>query len=77
MKNNRTVARRNPFANLTDFDLTEEDCELMRERAKIYMTKHEWDRALHNLNRTLCQWGAQKPEEYDNEFPPNKQVPYN
>ena len=71
---NKIVARKNPFANLTDFDLSEEDCELMRERAKIYMAKHEWDRALQNLNRTLCQWGAKSPEIYDSVFPPNKHV---
>ena len=72
MKNRK--ARKNPFAGQTDFDLTEFDCELMRERAKIYMAKREWDRALINLNRTLCQWGAKGPERYDFGFPPNKQV---
>ena len=73
MKNRK--ARKNPFADQTDFDLTEFDCELMRERAKIYMAKREWDRALKNLNRTLVQWGAKGPERYDFGFPPNKQVP--
>ena len=72
----RHIAQKNPFANLTDFDLSEKDCELMRERAKIYMARREWDRALMNLNRTLCQWGATEPEQYDENYPPNRQVQY-
>lgn len=53
----RITARRNPFALIND-DLLDEDADLLRERAKIYMTRREWDRALKNLNRTLYQWGA-------------------
>eukprot|EP00093_Oithona_nana_P014801 14801.XXX_705139_704558_1 [CDS] Oithona nana genome sequencing. len=51
----------------------DEDFELLRERAKIYMARREWDRALLNLNRTLYHWGAKFPEKYDYDDPPNKQ----
>ena len=65
-------ARRNPFADPDEW--MDEDFELLRERAKIYMARREWDRALLNLNRTLYHWGAKFPEKYDYDDPPNKQV---
>ena len=65
-------AQRNPFADPDEW--MDEDFELLRERAKIYMSRREWDRALLNLNRTLYHWGAKFPEKYDYEDPPNKQV---
>ncbi len=68
----KSYARRNPFANPDQW--MDEDFELLRERAKIYMTKKEWDRALLNLNRTLYFWGAKGPEQIDHRDPPNKQV---
>ena len=66
------AARRNPFADPDEW--MDEDFELLRERAKIYMARREWDRALLNLNRTLYHWGDKVPEKYDYDDPPNKQV---
>ena len=67
----RSYARKNPFASPDQW--MEEDFDLLRERAKIYMAKKEWDRALLNLNRTLYFWGAKVPEQIDPREPPNKQ----
>jgi len=67
----KSYARENPFADPEEW--RSEDFELLRDRAKIHMSKWEWDRALFNLNRTLYDWGANIPEEYDYSDPPNKQ----
>ncbi len=63
--------KKNPF---TLGDYCEEDSDLLRERAKIYMGRHEWDRALKSLNRTLNQWGAKGISKYNPNDPPNKQA---
>jgi hypothetical protein len=68
----KSYARENPFADPEEW--RSEDFDLLRDRAKIHMSKWEWDRALFNLNRTLYDWGANIPEEYDYSDPPNKQV---
>ena len=68
----KSYARENPFADPEEW--RSEDFELLRDRAKIHMSKWEWDRALFNINRTLYNWGANIPEEYDHSDPPNKQV---
>lgn len=67
----RSFARKNPFANPDQW--MDEDFDLLRERAKIYMSRKEWDRALLNLNRTLWFWGAKVPEQIDPREPPNRQ----
>ena len=68
----KVYTRINPFADPDEW--MEEDFDLLRARAKIFMGRHEWDRALLNLNRTLYNWGAHCPEaEYDKKHPPNKQ----
>ena len=47
----KSYARENPFADPEEW--RSEDFDLLRDRAKIHMSKWEWDRALFNLNRTL------------------------